>query len=124
MPILKALPRTAKSNQSGGLNARVVDDVPKRLDRPRGAALVFLLAAPRFALAGAAGKKAMPGLGVRGRVHGYVPSAKTLVYLAESVSYPFEAGLRGAGARERDDVEAAGGVHAARCRRRRIELGG
>jgi hypothetical protein len=31
-----------------------------------------------------------------------------LAYLAESVSYPFEAGLCGAGARERDDVEAAG----------------
>ena len=58
VPILKALPRTAKSSQSGGLNARVVDDVPKRLDRPRGAALVFRTGrAPVFALASAAGKK-------------------------------------------------------------------
>ena len=71
-----------------------------------------VLAAPVFALASAAGKKGhAEGWECEDAFHGYRSSRRPLGYLAESVSYPFEAGLRGAGARERDDVEAAGRVH-------------
>ena len=64
--------------------------------------------------------------GPRTRFIAAVPIKKErLVYRAESVSYPFEVGLGGRGARERDDVKATGRRFAVRLGGgSEIELGG